>query len=180
MSRQQTQRGGPADERAVTPVIGIVLIVAIVVILSALVAAFALNFGNENEDPAPNLGTDVTWDRSTDGDGQSLTVDVISADKVDVSRIDLTVSGAEIVKQPSGNRLDAEYTGGALSSVGSTLKAGSKFTLDKTHFKAVGPGNTIVSDDYLDLEDANVRIRWQEGNSADKSVIIFRWQPENS
>lgn len=51
--RQQRKRAD-ADERAVTPVIGIILLVAIAVILAAVIGAFALGLGDRVQDYAPN------------------------------------------------------------------------------------------------------------------------------
>ncbi|WP_254766872.1 type IV pilin [Salinilacihabitans rarus] len=44
---------GDEEERAVSPVIGVILMVAITVILAAVIAAFVLDMGNLGE-PAPN------------------------------------------------------------------------------------------------------------------------------
>jgi len=52
-----------ADEDAVSPVIGVILMVAITVILAAVIGAFVLGFGGDQASPPQ-----VTWDAS-EGDG---------------------------------------------------------------------------------------------------------------
>jgi len=49
---------GPEEERAVSPVIGVILMVAITVILAAVIAAFVLDIGPG--DPAPNAAVEKT------------------------------------------------------------------------------------------------------------------------
>ncbi|NGM71425.1 type IV pilin [Natronolimnobius sp. AArcel1] len=59
---------GSEDERAVSPVIGVILMVAITVILAAVIAAFVLDLGQQTGSAPVNavVGTDVTED--PDGD----------------------------------------------------------------------------------------------------------------
>jgi archaeal flagellin N-terminal-like domain len=51
------------DDRGVSPVIGVILMVAITVILAAVIAAFVLDLG-DTSDPAPNLAADYDFDNS--------------------------------------------------------------------------------------------------------------------
>jgi len=55
----QTDKEG---ERAVSPVIGVILMVAITVILAAVIASFVLGLG-DTDDPAPNI---VVEDETTE------------------------------------------------------------------------------------------------------------------
>lgn len=68
---------GPEDERAVSPVIGVILMVAITVILAAVIAAFVLDIGPG--DSSVNAGASV----SEAGDTVTVTVnDVGNADGI--------------------------------------------------------------------------------------------------
>ncbi len=67
---------GSEDERAVSPVIGIILMVAITVILAAVIAAFVLDMGPEDPDPQAVIDDEQTGDEveielqgTTDADG---------------------------------------------------------------------------------------------------------------
>ncbi|QDX41816.1 type IV pilin [Salarchaeum sp. JOR-1] len=48
-----------ADERGVSPVIGVILMVAITVILAAVIGAFVLNLGQDIQDTAPQASIDA-------------------------------------------------------------------------------------------------------------------------
>jgi len=67
---------GSKEERAVSPVIGVILMVAITVILAAVIAAFVLDIGPG--EPEPNAAVDVI----DDGDGD-FTVELRSLDNAD-------------------------------------------------------------------------------------------------
>ncbi|MFA9425016.1 type IV pilin [Natronorubrum sp. A-ect3] len=78
---------GSEDERAVSPVIGVVLMVAITVILAAVIAAFVLDIG-DLDDSAPNAQFD--WEVDTDEDEMSITH--TSGDDIELSNIDFDPS----------------------------------------------------------------------------------------
>ncbi|PGF18251.1 type IV pilin [Natrinema sp. CBA1119] len=55
---------GDSDERAVSPVIGVILMVAITVILAAVIAAFVLDMGSNQSSPAQaglDISNNSTW-----------------------------------------------------------------------------------------------------------------------
>ena len=66
-----------ADDDAVSPVIGVILMVAITVILAAVIASFVLGLGDQNN-PAPTTDFNFEYDSSageltiTHGDGDTL------------------------------------------------------------------------------------------------------------
>jgi flagellin-like protein len=55
---------GRTGERAVSPVIGIILMVAITVILTAVIAAFALGFADETGSSAPQISLESDYNES--------------------------------------------------------------------------------------------------------------------
>jgi len=59
---------GDEEERAVSPVIGVILMVAITVILAAVIAAFVLDIGPGDTDPS------ATFDAEVDSDGDEVEV----------------------------------------------------------------------------------------------------------
>ena len=66
-----------ADDDAVSPVIGVILMVAITVILAAVIASFVLGLGDQNN-PAPTTNFNFDYDSTvpdltvTHGDGDEL------------------------------------------------------------------------------------------------------------
>ena len=76
-----------ADDRAVSPVIGVILMVAITVILAAVIGTFVLGLGDQLNDTAPQASFDIESSNSTAVDitktgGQAIPVDdlVLSID----------------------------------------------------------------------------------------------------
>lgn len=73
---------GDEDERAVSPVIGVILMVAITVILAAVIAAFVLDLGQSQ---SANVNAGVSW--SEDGSTGDVTVqltDMGNAEEVEI------------------------------------------------------------------------------------------------
>ncbi|WP_199719592.1 type IV pilin [Halorubrum sp. Atlit-26R] len=119
-----------ADDRAVSPVIGVILMVAITVILAAVIGTFVLGLGDQLGDTAPQASFDIESSNAssvniTKTGGQAIPVDdlVISVDGTrdddantsisddwqtgeTVTYSDLTVSDdstIQLIHDPSGN-----------------------------------------------------------------------------
>jgi flagellin-like protein len=90
-----------ADDSAVSPVIGVILMVAITVILAAVIGSFVLNLGGSLQQSAPqaSFGFDYTTDISP-----NETVDVTheTGDTIESSRLDVTVSSSTAISKSSG------------------------------------------------------------------------------
>jgi len=91
---------GSEDERAVSPVIGVILMVAITVILAAVIAAFVLDIGPGETDPSATFDADVNSDgtvdvtlNSLDGNTDGIVVVDGTDDEDDFEGDTLTVSG---------------------------------------------------------------------------------------
>lgn len=85
------------EERAVTPVIGIILVVAIAVVLGAVVSAYALGTTNDVGAPAPQASFDFTVNEAT-GD---IVVTKSGGDTIDGDQ--LKFSGAALEKTAGGS-----------------------------------------------------------------------------
>ena len=89
---------GSEDERAVSPVIGVILMVAITVILAAVIAAFVLDIGDLDE-TSPNATFDWEQDVEADADGDisdgNVTVTHSSGDSLDPDTITVFVDGED-------------------------------------------------------------------------------------
>ncbi|SNR23443.1 type IV pilin [Halorubrum vacuolatum] len=79
------------EKRAVSPVIGVILMVAITVILAAVVGTFVLGLGDSLRDTSPSASYD--WDQRGSG---SLTLTHTSGQSIDADRVRGTVNGATI------------------------------------------------------------------------------------
>ncbi|AKU09701.1 type IV pilin [Haloferax gibbonsii] len=74
------------ESRAVSPVIGVILMVAITVILAAVIGTFVLGLGDQVGDTAPQASFSFSYDTSTD----DLTVTHESGAAIDEARIVVT------------------------------------------------------------------------------------------
>ena len=98
------------DDRAVSPVIGVILMVAITVILAAVIASFVLGLGQGN-DPAPSPTLDNEFSSG------ELSFDVTGGD--DFTTSDATFS-AEITVENGSDQDTAEFTDVALDDGSAT------------------------------------------------------------
>ena len=79
-----------SDDDAVSPVIGVILMVAITVILAAVIASFVLGLG-QTGDPAPT----PTVDWNTDADFESDDVEAGFADGHDGPVVEVSITGGD-------------------------------------------------------------------------------------
>ena len=61
------------EDRAVSPVIGVILMVAITVILAAVIGTFVLNLGQEVQQSSPQATFDINSTDLTDGSNATIT-----------------------------------------------------------------------------------------------------------
>jgi flagellin-like protein len=117
------------DDSAVSPVIGVILMVAITVILAAVIASFVLGLGQGN-DPAPNptiqsdsseqaLNFSVTGGDDFDAGVATVNVDITTNNSVEISESDIDIQGGS-----AGS--DLTYTGVSSDEV----TAGEEFSFD--------------------------------------------------
>ena len=79
------------DESAVSPVIGVILMVAITVILAAVIGSFVLNLGGSLQQSAPQASFDFDY---TTNAGADDTVDIThqTGDTIEAARLNVTSS----------------------------------------------------------------------------------------
>lgn len=106
------------SERAVSPVIGVILMVAITVILAAVIAAFVLGFGAD-QDSAPQATLSV----EQDADNGNIIFNHQGGDGIDTSDVELVGPGGSTTE---ANNTDTTVTGGESMtfSLGNNATAG--------------------------------------------------------
>ena len=77
------------DERGVSPVIGVILMVAITVILAAVIGTFVLGLGED-----VNSTPQATWDFEVDNDNNNVNITHEGGDTIDRSRLSVSSSGS--------------------------------------------------------------------------------------
>lgn len=76
------------DDRAVSPVIGVILMVAITVILAAVIGTFVLGLGDDLQDDQPTASFDFDYDTTND----NVTVTHTGGDTIDGTTDTVTVT----------------------------------------------------------------------------------------
>ena len=103
-----------ADDDAVSPVIGVILMVAITVILAAVIASFVLGLGDQNN-PAPTTSFNFDYD----GSGTSL--DITHEDGDQLTQTEMYLRGENLA---STGQISSTF-----SISGSEWKAGESLTV---------------------------------------------------
>jgi flagellin-like protein len=138
------------DDEAVSPVIGVILMVAITVILAAVIASFVLGLGDQTQNTAPQASFAFDYDASVGGSSSGvLTITHDGGDTISAS--ELYVRGDSITNVGAGS--DIQSSGGDWTVSGSSeVSAGTSVTVG-------------VNDDYT------VRVVY-EGASGDSSATL--------
>jgi len=149
------------DDRAVSPVIGVILMVAITVILAAVIGSFVLGLGDQLQDSSPqaSFGFSTTTVAVQDDDDtapdeidvSAVTVTHQSGDSIEAANINIKVNGQQAYTESSS--ADDDVAGTFSSEVG----AGSSVTI----LAAVDSENDLTNGDEF-MYDEN-----DDGDSLD-------------
>ena len=143
------------DDRAVSPVIGVILMVAITVILAAVIGTFVLGLGDQVQTTAPN--TQLAFDASSD----DLTVTHDGGDTVDARQVFINYDMEHELEEniPSGSTwYDASDE---LGSPDTEIRAGKSLTLD-----------VETGEEWEDGDSVTITWESAEGGS---STTLGRW-----
>ncbi len=158
--------GFRTDESGVSPVIGIVLMVAITVLLAATVAAFVFGFDDKAQSAdSPTVALGFDYDAGG-GSHDSLTIHHQSGNAVALDNLYVQISDAKCAG--SGTPPNGRYNVADEYSLSGELKAGMTLTVDES--EPVGS----CSASRLDLSDATVAVVWE--SDAGTSTTLQRWQ----
>ncbi|WP_049967517.1 type IV pilin [Haloferax prahovense] len=112
------------DDSAVSPVIGVILMVAITVILAAVIGTFVLGLGDQVGDTAPQASFSFDFDNNGgDASEAQVTITHESGDSVDADRLTVTVDGSEVTVAT-----DYAYDGSAFAD---SVGAGDSTVVEK-------------------------------------------------
>jgi flagellin-like protein len=147
------------DDRAVSPVIGVILMVAITVILAAVIGTFVLGLGDQISQTTPSASFQFDYDRDADN-GDSLTIAHGGGDTLNANEVNITVSGESGMDEDGPFEWNGDTLGG-----GDEVSAGSSVTLDQ---------DTVDTGGDLDLTETTVRVVWQSAEG-DQSSQLGQW-----
>lgn len=150
------------DDRAVSPVIGVILMVAITVILAAVIGTFVLGLGDQVSQTTPNASFGFDYDRDTTASNQdAITISHGGGDTIDASELNVTLSEAST--NNSTTNINKSYEWSTFDSAGD-VTAGSAATINRTD---VG----LSSGESFDLSEATIRVVY-ESSEGDTSAQL--------
>ncbi|WP_049891332.1 type IV pilin [Haloarcula hispanica] len=134
------------DDDAVSPVIGVILMVAITVILAAVIASFVLGLGDQAQQATPQASFSWDFDESTGADGYGVVT--ITHDGGD------TINGDELYVRGEG------ITDADASSPGADISDSDKYDLDADtpNDPTFGNSNTIGATEVSAGTSMNVAV----------------------
>ncbi|WP_218927097.1 type IV pilin [Halosimplex pelagicum] len=148
--------------RAVSPVIGVILMVAITVLLAATAATFFMGFeGSLSGSPTVAVQSEF----AVDSGGHELTVEFTGGDVVASENVEIHVANAGC--RGVGSVTD-RYDLGALGLSGSSVAAGTDAQV------AVGTVCPTAAS-QLDLSRTEVTVSWVEPG-AGSGTVLYRWR----
>lgn len=112
-----------SEDDAVSPVIGVILMVAITVILAAVIGSFVLNLGGSLNDTAPQAS--FGFDFNTGSGNDNVTITHQSGDTIDAERLNVTGVNSSAIEWTTAG------TGGPVSAGSSaTFNSSGSFASD--------------------------------------------------
>jgi len=140
------------DDDAVSPVIGVILMVAITVILAAVIATFVLGLGDQVSNTAPQASFGFDWDGESGGGVADLAISHDGGDSIRADRVYIRgdSNGGAALSQTWGNWSNNGITGATQVSAGNRINVN------------VGPA-------------AEIDVVWQSGGGQD-SATLGDWQ----
>jgi len=147
------------DQRAVSPVIGVILMVAITVILAAVIGTFVLGLGDQVQSTTPQAqfgfeqSTESVSDADTGTDTAEVTVVSIThetGDSIDETDLSVSVNGERAWELNNTDNTDDPRTVDPWDDSGESVSAGSSFKVYMYE-----DGNDYSPDTAVDVQDGS-------------------------
>ena len=151
------------DDRAVSPVIGVILMVAITVILAAVIGTFVLGLGDSLGDSQPSAQLEVSL--SGDGGTGTINIEHVGGDTIPSDDVRVVIDDVNSDNQASGT-LDTSI------SVGDTVTAdfgGSDNAVSEARVRLIHePSQSILFERTYDVSDEDIQL-----DGSDVSINTF-------
>ncbi len=181
------------DDRAVSPVIGVILMVAITVILAAVIGTFVLGLGDQVQSTTPQASfgfesgtTNVQTNGTSDYlEMKTVTITHETGDTISASDIRVSVDGERAYTKGSGNTTEDTFTsdvsaGSSVTIVGASDASGveigtTEFEVDEDgdsslHIRNAAGDATIDTDVGLNSGD-EIRVIYDSPDSDSSSTL---------
>jgi flagellin-like protein len=143
------------DDKGVSPVIGVILMVAVTVVLAAVIGSFVFGLGDGLNQPAPSTQIEFDYD-AANGD---LAVIHDGGDTLTAANTgDLSVNADSGTVEFNNDDVDASY-------------AGSPTTGPATLDGSVGAGDTIVVVTGISNSGDEVSLGWESPDGSNSQVL---------
>ena len=144
------------DDNAVSPVIGVILMVAITVILAAVIASFVLGLGSSSDEVQPNSSFEFDYEA---GGPDTLSITLTDGDAILVDELyirgDLDASVSGETNSDFTSLGGSSEVGGVNSIGGATLSSGNELTSGQgVELEATGSGSFAEHDVSIVWETA--------------------------
>ena len=132
------------DERAVSPVIGVILMVAITVILAAVIGTFVLGLGGQVSETAPQASVTITDASGSNGD---ILIAHDGGDSFNATDVNVYQNGTDL------GQLSAHISSDDMISPGERVTFTNTTSEDSTTVKLVhNPSGQLLAQAELDIE----------------------------
>jgi flagellin-like protein len=147
------------SDRGVSPVIGVILMVAITVILAAVIGAFVLGLGDQVSNNAPQATINFEFD-----DDANLTVEHNGGQDVELERLSINVGGNELYADGTNNTTNTKMSNGGWDD---PVNTGDSLDLEvnKSHVS--------------DTTGEPVRLIWQNPSGGSSNILSESTWPSN-
>ncbi|MFB6129392.1 MAG: type IV pilin [Salinigranum sp.] len=149
-----------SETKAVSPVIGVILMVAITVILAAVIGTFVLGLGDQVSQSQPNANIGFAYSRPSGID--QVTITHKGGDKLDGNNLKVTAGGNTVVDN--------------LTAIGTGANGEYNITTNNWGDKSITAGDQLVFNDGSGTVDTGisngdkVRVIWSADNG-DTAII---------
>ena len=174
------------DDDAVSPVIGVILMVAITVILAAVIGTFVLGLGDQVQSTSPQATFVFDFADNSAGTSDVLTVTHDGGDAIPAAQLSFSATGmtaddggsdSYAVSVNGGNDTWAQIGSAGDVTAGSSINIGNGAFNQSTGVQLAvdaDSGDVETEKEELVLDGASVRIVWSS-ETGDNSATLGKW-----
>lgn len=165
------------EDRAVSPVIGVILMVAITVILAAVIGTFVLGLGDSLQQQAPTVtfAGDQGTEEVNGADVPALTITHEGGDSVSQENLGVTVNGAQAYENESGAFAAWNKTGEVTAGSSVTLVAYSSNDAANGSAYETSGGEITAPNGLTGLSSGDTaRVVWTSNDGSSSQTLFTR------
>jgi len=165
-----------SDDDAVSPVIGVILMVAITVILAAVIATFVLGLGEQVSSTAPQASFNFQFDETDSNSAGILTMTHDGGDSVKSTQ--LYVRGQNGSNGAADHGYNSNWNTFLTGSTNNNADSSGTNAIDGTASGSIGSTSAVTGGDYLTFPigtDGQIRLIY-ESQQGDSSATLATWE----